>query len=385
MSAGKFTEVTTQSWFSRLGGAFIGIIFGLIIFIISFPLLFWNEGRAVTRYKSLKEGGDAVISVSADIVEKSNKNKLIHLTENASTEQNLSDPVFNISANAIKLKRNVEMYQWKESNHSETKKKLGGGTETVKTYTYDKEWDDQLITSSKFKEPDGHKNPSSMLYKSNKLTANSVLLGSFTLSRSLIRKINNFSPLHVNPESNMPQGLQEKVKYYYGGFYVGNEPANPEVGDLKVSFEIAEPTVISVVSRQIGNSFEPYQTSAGGTIELLQIGTHSAEAMFKKAHTGNKVLTWTLRFVGFMLMLFGLSLIFRPLSVLADIIPLLGDITGAGIGIISFLLSLILSLSVVSIAWIFYRPLFGVILLAIAVALMFGLKNRIKSKSLANA
>ena len=60
MSNDSFTEVTHQSWGSRLGGAFKGIVFGIILFIVSFPLLFWNEGRAVKRHKTLEEGGGAV-------------------------------------------------------------------------------------------------------------------------------------------------------------------------------------------------------------------------------------------------------------------------------------------------------------------------------------
>ena len=40
------TEVSVESWGSRLGGAFKGILVGIILFILAFPLLFWNEGRA---------------------------------------------------------------------------------------------------------------------------------------------------------------------------------------------------------------------------------------------------------------------------------------------------------------------------------------------------
>lgn len=39
-----YTETTTQSWGSRLGDSLKGIIVGIILFIVSFPLLFWNEG-----------------------------------------------------------------------------------------------------------------------------------------------------------------------------------------------------------------------------------------------------------------------------------------------------------------------------------------------------
>ena len=131
MSSDSYTEVTSQSWFSRLGNAFKGIVVGIIMVVIAFPLLFWNEGRAVKRYKTLKEGGGAVISVAADKVDAANQGKLVHMTGMATTEENLVDTSFGVSSQAIKLKRYVEMYQWQEESKSKEKKKLGGGTETV--------------------------------------------------------------------------------------------------------------------------------------------------------------------------------------------------------------------------------------------------------------
>jgi hypothetical protein len=71
-------------------------------------------------------------------------------------------------------------------------------------------------------------------------------------------------------------------------------------------------------------------------------------------------MTWILRLVGFILMLVGFSLLFRPLSVLADVVPFIGDIVGVGTGFVAFLLSLPLSLLVISVARIFYRPLIGI-------------------------
>ena len=40
-----FTEVTSQSWFGRIGGAIKGILIGFILLIVGVGLLFWNEGR----------------------------------------------------------------------------------------------------------------------------------------------------------------------------------------------------------------------------------------------------------------------------------------------------------------------------------------------------
>ncbi|MCI5221321.1 MAG: hypothetical protein D3924_01215 [Candidatus Electrothrix sp. AR4] len=379
MSEDSFTEVTNQSWFSRIGGAIKGIIFGLILFIGAFPLLFWNEGRAVKTYKTLKEGGGAVVSVRADRVDSANAEKLIHLTGRATTEDILTDQIFSVSANALKLRRNVEMYQWQESSRSETKKKLGGGTETVTEYSYSKEWSDDAVSSANFKKPSGHENPGSMPYESTVLTADKVTLGAFTLSPSLVGKIDDFASLVVGMDSPLPAELEGRAISHNGGFYLGADPISPQVGDIRINFSTVSPTDVSVIAKQVGDSFEAYRAKAGGEIELLQTGVHTADAMIQKAQTDNKIMTWILRFVGFILMLIGLNMVFKVLSVIADVLPILGSIVGAGTGMIAFLLSALLSLITIAIAWIVFRPLLGIILLAIAVGLTVLIMNRLKA------
>ena len=111
MPEDTFTEVTTESWLGRIGGAFKGIIVGLVLFIAAFPVLFWNEGRAVRRYKTLNEGAGILISVPEARVMSKNDGKLVHVSGMAVTDEILADPEFEPAVNAIKLKRKVEMYQ----------------------------------------------------------------------------------------------------------------------------------------------------------------------------------------------------------------------------------------------------------------------------------
>jgi hypothetical protein len=385
MSPDQFTEVSSESWFGRLGGAFKGILFGLILVVVAFPVLFINEGRAVKRYKTLKEGGGLVVSVTTDAVNPANDGKLVHLTGKAETDETLTDPVFGISVNALRLNRNVEMYQWQETTQNKTKKKLGGGTETVTTYSYNKTWSDQDIRSGSFKEPAGHENPASLPYPSTQSTAKDVTLGAFALSSSLVKKINDYEPFPVSNDAPVPDSLMENCRLHNAGFYIGGDPASPQVGDTKIRFEIVLPTEASVISKQTSNTFEPYGTKAGGTIELLQTGVHTADAMIQTAQDSNKLLTWILRAVGFVLMFVGLNMIFRPLSVLADVLPILGNIVGAGTGVIAFLLAAGLSAVTVAVAWFVYRPLLSTILLVIAAGLAIAIRAKLKSSNAGTA
>jgi len=377
--ADSFTEVTNESWFSRLGGAVKGILFGLILIAVSFALLFWNEGRAVKRQKALEEGEGKVVSVSADKVDPANEGKLVHLSGQATTDEELTDPVFGIQANALKIRRSVEMYQWEQSTSSETKKKLGGGTETVTTYSYSKDWSASVINSGEFKDSQGHDNPKSMPYTSEDWQAKKVNLGGFLLSSSLISMINAFEPLAAGNGEQLPNALKENTKVVDGGFYIGEAPGTPNVGDLRITFNIVKPLGVSVISTQKGDSFVPYKSSNGNSVELLQTGTHTAEEMFQKAMDDNKMLTWMLRGLGFILMMIGFNMLFKLASVMADVIPILGNIVGAGTGIIAFLLAASLSLVTIAIAWVFYRPVLGISLLVIAAVLIFLIIKKLKS------
>ena len=182
------TVVTRESYFSRIGNSIKGIGAGFVLFIVAFPLLFWNEGRAVRRAKTIEKGKGAVISVKADQIDPANEGKLIHFSGKAVTGDTLQDPIFQVSANAIGLVREVKMFQWREHSTTSTKKNLGGSEEKVTTYTYDKAWGETQNDSSQFHDQNGHANPE-MPYKRETLTAQNVTVGAFTLPATLISSI----------------------------------------------------------------------------------------------------------------------------------------------------------------------------------------------------
>lgn len=369
MSDDFYVEQSYQSGISRLGKSIVGVIFGFIFLIVSFPLLFWNEARAVKTAKSLEEGASVVVSISSDKIDIANENKLVHFTGQATTNQELSDSQFNVSAKAIKLHRIVELYQWKESKREKEEKTLTGGTKKVTTYSYDKVWSENLINSNNFKQSTEHNNPSTKPYESQYLQAEQVRVGAFTLSKSLVNNIDNFQSYDVSkkPISN---GVFKVVNGYY---YKGNTPNSPQIGDCRVKFQVVNPTQVSIIAKQTQNSLSPYQTNAGRDIELITVGTTTAQEMFKSEQQSNTVITWILRLVGFLLMLFGLLMIASPLTTLLDIIPLVGgffsSIVGASVFLFSLGVSLVLSLVTISIAWIVFRPLLALSILAFAIAM----------------
>ncbi len=377
MGKDTFSITTEKSWFSRIGNAFKSILAGILMVLLSLGLLFWNEGRAVERYKTLVEGGGKVLSVDRDHVSPENDGKLVHISGKPETEEVLTDPDFGVSASAIKLIRHVEMYQWQESRRTKKKKKLGGGGETVTTYSYSQEWSGRLIDSRGFQQQNGHENPKAMVYRQKTVMASHVRLGAFTLPQSLLTRLGNKVPFTV-PADAEPKGTAAGSIRQGDGFYLGGDPAHPEIGDMRISFSVVLPTEISIVARQTGSTFEPYHTVAGGNIELLETGIHTADSMFSKARQSNTILTWMLRFAGFFLMTVGLSMILSPLVVLADVVPMIGSIIGAGTTVIAALFSAVLSCVTIGIAWLFYRPMLGFTVLGTAFLIGVLLFRRIR-------
>ena len=150
-----YTETTNTSYGQRLSGSMKGIVSGLLMFIIGTCLLWWNEGRAVKTSKAIKEAESVAVHVDdVSTVDASLNGKLIHASAFADTKDTLADDIFGVRTLAIKLNRKVEYYQWIENSKSETRDKIGGGQETVTTYTYESKWVDKPVKSSEFKDPE---------------------------------------------------------------------------------------------------------------------------------------------------------------------------------------------------------------------------------------
>lgn len=371
----QFTEVTSEGWGGRLMGSIKGIVIGLALFIGAFPLTWWNEGRAVTRTKSLEEGEAAMVVADTSRVDPSNENRLVYLAGNVETSGDVIDDKFNVSAPALALRRHVEMYQWKEHESREKHKKLGGGTETVTTYRYEAKWDDDVIDSNRFHYPAEHKNPNSMSVGSERIDAKSAKFGAFTLDPGVLLKLDYWQPLDAKTQT-LRHGFHAAMFGLTSGFYSGSDPDQPQIGDMRVTYEQILPGPFSFVAQQSGTTLREFATKAGSPILLVESGIQPARGMFKKAHDQNTTLTWLLRALGFAMMTFGMSFVLRPLSTVLDVIPLLGNVAEMGILVVSALLALLFSSLTIGAAWLWYRPLIGVGLLVAGAGAVFLLRQR---------
>ncbi len=382
----SYREVTRTSWFGRIGNSIGGVVFGLLLILAMIVGLFWNEGRAVQTARSLAEGAGIVLSVEAGTVSPANEGRLVHVTGRVTAEEEPADLAFGISGAGIRLERSVEMYQWRQNASSETKKELGGGEETVTTYTYERGWSAQAIDSGGFKKPEGHQNPA-MRYRSEDFQIAAAKLGAFDLDAQVLGRIGGGQDVPITP-GLMPSITRaftgsEPLSIADGRLYLGEDPAAPQIGDYRVGYRLVPLGAVSLVARQSGSGFSPYQTQAGDRLLMVETGTVAPEQMFADAVTGNTVLTWVLRIGGLVLLMVGFSLIMRPLGVIADVIPFLGNLVRMGTSAVAFVLAVLIGFATIAIAWFWYRPLLSLVLIVIAVALAWAFGRAGKKKAAA--
>jgi hypothetical protein len=382
----SFTETTSRSWLSRIGDSIKGVLFGIVMIAGSTVLLFWNEGRAVQTMRSLEEGAGVVIDVTPARVDPGNEGRLVHISGDVTVPGRIGDPEFGVSVDALRLVRSVEMYQWKEESKTETRKTLGGGEETVTTYSYHRVWADLRHDSSRFRQPAGHENPQ-MRFQQFTVASREAALGAFRPGAQVLQQLPASEPVRVDAKiaDAVRARLGTPAHASDGRLYLGADPGSPRIGDLRIAFTMAPQGPASIIGRQTGSDFTQYQTKAGDRLLMVRPGARSADEMFKAARDENRILTWVLRLIGAVVMFAGFAMILQPLVVVADMVPLIGNILGAGSSLVSLLLTALLAPLVIAVAWLWYRPLVSLAAIAVGFGLAFGIRALAARKAAARA
>ncbi|GBC62943.1 hypothetical protein DENIS_3927 [Desulfonema ishimotonii] len=351
-------------------------IFGLLICGLAMLLLFWNEGRAVRTAKSLREGADTVRTISADLPDPANEGKLVHLTGQAvAPDAALPDPELKLRfSDVIVVRREAEMYQWKGLDKSKA---------TDEYREYKTVWKEKPIDSDNFS-PD-HQNPR-FLIDNKRIVPDGVRIGSFRLADTLTQNLTAEEKILLGDAhlSRLPDAVRQKAMLYQGGLYIAHrgqpDPQTPQIGDMRIRFYGAPPQVVSVIARQQGDSLVSYQADAGDAIAILKPGSLSAESLFADETVVNSILTWFIRFFGFIFA--GLGIRLMAASLTASGSGRIGAlISGWGVNLFTGMAAAALSLATVSVAWLIHRPLTGAGMLAAVVAVIFGARKYLARKA----
>lgn len=444
-----YQETKTTGYGTRVGNSLKAVLMGFVLIIGATILLWWNEGRAVKTADMLEEAQEACVEMpKPDKIDKSLDGELVCGTAMATTDEVLEDKEFGIKENAIKLVRRVEYYQWVEHSESKSEDKLGGKQETTTTYTYSQEWVSSPVKSNEFKDP-AYQNRNYILaqVEDQDVTATNVKFGAYTLNEGLISSISSSEAIELNINEQTLQTINTSVGTTYAAvrglpaplatntsvaapaaqpaqaaatdttavadsvkttipdsiaqnnkvdleyvhqvgnvLYYGRSMNAPEVGDVRITFEKVVPAKVTVVSVVDGTTFKPFVAKNKKKFQTLRMGKKSIDEIFEEENENNSMWTWILRLVGTLLVIGGIKNLFSFVETLLKVVPFLSSIFAFGVGIISTIIGVVYSLIVIALAWIFYRPVLGIILLLIAGFLVwvFAFNGKKKLAELAN-
>lgn len=196
----------------------------MVVLAIAIGVAVW-AGRGhlpALHLPSPAEAPAGVLVVDAAQVDKANDGRRVRVTGVLSADGPVRDAPLGVSATAAVLLRNVEMYQWREH--------CAGAA-----CNYDTGWG-APADSSKFREPKGHENPRAP-FASAVFAAPGLKLGAFALDPSLLAA--QHAP-HAYPVSDagLPPNLAASFSAMNGALYAGGDPAQPQVGMLRLSYRV---------------------------------------------------------------------------------------------------------------------------------------------------
>ena len=343
-----------------------GILGGLVILLIGIGLLWYNEGRTVATQSTINEAKKNYTDVSSTKIDKKYEGKLVATKGkiDLSEANSLTDSIFGISAKAAKLVRTVEIYQWEESCTTDDNDK--------KNCTYEKVWKDRLIDSSEF-ETSGHDNPTSVQYESETSIADNVKLGAFYLPEELINSLSTNKKKNNNNLTEEYKNTIEEITIS-GNYLTNVKDNNPEIGNIRRSFNYLDEETVSVMAVQNGDTFEAFTSKKGKDVYKIMKGNYTGAQILEKMTKTNRTWKWILRIVGILLIISAFNSMFSFITNLANKIPILGNIVSGATGLISAVLGFSLSLIIIAVAWFRFRPLLSIILLVIVIGLVVFLK-----------
>src|SRR5947208_937507 len=149
----QFVTITRTSWLGNIMNSFVGVLLGIILFLVAFPGLGFNEGR--TNMATVAKAGVLVDGAS---VNEQTEGKQVAVAGTLASDERLGDTPYLAAGAYVQLNRKVEMYAWVEHKSTETHKDTGGSSTTTTTYTYDKQRTCSPDDAQSFEHPQGRYN-----------------------------------------------------------------------------------------------------------------------------------------------------------------------------------------------------------------------------------
>jgi hypothetical protein len=386
-----FTETKTTGFFTRIINSVVGVFVGILLFIASFGVLFWNEGRP-SNYEVYQKASEA----SSNTIDNNKNGQFVYTKGKLTTDSLITDDLYLVPGKYSVIGRKVEMFSWVEKAESDSKSNTGGSETTTTTYKYSKDWSSDPQDSSRFKESTGHANPEKTI-SDETLYNPTAKIGNFTIDLSATT-LPELTELSLNNSTNIPVAtptptisiiptitpsivptLETKLasnKYIYSG---KTSLDKPEVGDIRISYSVLKSDIdVTAFAKQEDGTLKLYTDENG--VKVFRIFTTDHDQALLQVKAEDTAMSWILRGVGFVMMWIGMLMILGPIATISDILPIVGKVTGFVLGLVTFIIALGLSILTIVISIIVHSTIalviIGLIVIIIAVLLYMRKRNQ---------
>lgn len=418
------TAVTHESFISRMLNGCMGSILGIVLFFLGVFLTIGNEGAYVSSKEVLEAAQAAAQDLKCEDSElPTDGTTLVFMQGCALTGlPEWSGNAFQLEgATGAWFETSLELYQWKETRHSESHKDSGGGgTTTVTWFSHEKAW---LKTAQPSPTHPNQKGPDVLADQ------HSICDPAFGFDPN--------SPAHCNP--TLPVAPMDGVEYaaemtvQAGSVYINRD----QMGMLKTKRAV-QPTMLKTsldaassqlpittlntdntrrqgtvvtsiptgISARVGDVRVRWYTHAARSASVLgavdadskmvpwhsgvvakvpglsefvnelQEGDVPRDAFFATLHTQIESRVWTLRVIALLMFCGGAFLFSRPLAIAPDVIPCVGSaiggLVGYTLGVLSCAVGACTFLFITALCWLWFRPLVSLLLLVVAAAVGYG-------------
>ncbi|MFH1089906.1 MAG: TMEM43 family protein [Candidatus Uhrbacteria bacterium] len=373
----KFTETKTIGLGSRMGSSVKNVFLGLLMFVASFGVLYWNEGRI-----DLSSVANQAVEISSESAntDTSLNGKLVSLTGSVTTAETVGDDWLLVPGPYLAVDRVVEMYAWVEKTEEKEQSNLGGSQTVETTYSYVKEWKTDPASSSGFKYSEGHVNPT-MSSKGGEYVVNDAKVGVYSIDPGKI-DLPEYSDLSLEPEMlNLEDSSATLAndQYLYLPYSTGSTLNSPQVGDVRVSYKVLEPGFDGTVFGKLkGSQIDPYFDQDQNELYRLFAGTR--DEAIATLHGEFVMMLWLMRLLGFILMWGGLTALFGPFTTLLDIIPILGSLGRGVVGAVMFVVALVLAAITIVISMIVHNIVALIVVIVLSLAGLGYVMNILRKK-----
>lgn len=323
---------------------------GVVLFIVSFIVLFNGEGRA-----NLQKVAETAVVISDDATEGS----FVYLTGELSVSEQVGDDQYLKPGDYAAVQRKVEVYAWDEEVKEDDN--------DVKYYEYAKKWVKEPADSDTFQNRVGHENYNKEVQDLS-LFPSKVIVGEYALDPNNLR-FPSYEALSLNESNTIMDDLSVLDTNYV---FIGTGSLNtPAIGDMRIAYSVVPiGSKYTAFGRPDGKALDRHHGENEKNLYRLFPGTiEDAKAQLFSEY---KTSGWMYRIGGFLLMWFGLLSIFKPLSTVFELVPILGNLGKSAVAGVTFLAALILTTITSLLSMVLHNPIgIAVIVMALVGVVYF--------------